>query len=87
MIEFAEKAANLGKLVIVAALDGTYQRKPFGDICNLIPLCENITKLNAICMLCQKEAAFSKRITKEVQTVDIGGSDKYLAVCRECFLK
>jgi thymidine kinase len=28
----------LGKIVIVAALDGTFQRKPFGNIINLLPI-------------------------------------------------
>jgi thymidine kinase len=87
IISFCEKAANMGKIVVVAALDGTFQRKAFGSICELIPMCEDVTKLKAICMLCQKEASFSKRITTSVDTVDIGGSDKYVAVCRTCFHK
>ena len=47
--------------VIVAALDGTFQRKPFGDILNLIPLAESVTKLTAVCMVCFGPASFSKR--------------------------
>jgi len=43
-------------------LDGTFQRKPFGTILNLIPLAENVTKLSAVCMDCGNEAAFTKRI-------------------------
>jgi thymidine kinase len=30
--------ANNGKVVLVAGLDGTYQRKGFGNIINLLPL-------------------------------------------------
>jgi thymidine kinase len=30
--------ANAGKIVIVAALDGTFQRKSFGNIINLLPI-------------------------------------------------
>lgn len=88
LIEFCEKAANKGKLVIVAALDGTFERKPFGQICELIPLCESVTKLRAICMECQAEASFSKKISKDNKNlIDIGGSDKYISVCRECYNK
>ena len=38
VVEFCDEAANLGKTVVVAALDGTFERKPFGNIVSLIPL-------------------------------------------------
>ena len=44
-VAWAEDMANIGKVVLIAALDGTYQRKPFQNIMNLVPLAENITKL------------------------------------------
>ncbi|KAI6174748.1 Thymidine kinase, cytosolic [Aphelenchoides fujianensis] len=40
MVEGAEKLANEGKTVIVAALDGDYQRKQFETIAKLVPLAE-----------------------------------------------
>ena len=87
VVSWAEKMANLGKVVVVAALDGTFQRKPFGEILSLIPLAEEVTKLKAVCMNCFEEAAFSKRITSddEGKVEVIGGADKYMAVCRACF--
>ena len=87
VVTWAEKMANLGKVVVVAALDGTFQRKPFGNILSLIPLAEEVTKLKAVCMNCFDEAAFSKRITSddEGKVEVIGGADKYMAVCRACF--
>lgn len=54
--------ANKHKIVIVAALDGTFERKPFGNILNLIPKAEKVLKLNAVCVYCTKEAAFTKRV-------------------------
>ena len=57
--------ANLGKIVIVAALDGTYQRVGFGSILNLVPLAESVVKLSAVCMICFKDAAYTKRIGTE----------------------
>lgn len=50
IVEFSETMANLGKTVIIAALDGTFERKPFGRILELIPLAENVTKLDAVCV-------------------------------------
>ena len=87
VVPWAEEMANTGKVVVVAALDGTFQRKPFGDILSLVPLAEEVTKLKAVCMNCFEEAAFSKRITSEDEgkVEVIGGADKYMAVCRACF--
>eukprot|EP00043_Microstomoeca_roanoka_P008601 m.82725 g.82725 ORF g.82725 m.82725 type:complete len:253 (-) comp14314_c2_seq1:39-797(-) len=85
IVDFCESMANSGKTVIVAALDGTFQRKPFGTILDLIPLAETVIKLSAVCMICHREAAFSKRLGSETEIEVIGGADKYVAVCRECY--
>ena len=53
----------MGKIVVVAALDGTFERKAFGKIVSLIPLAERVTKLCAVCVYCTSEAAFTRRIT------------------------
>jgi len=85
IVEFAEMAAKQGKIVIVAALDGTFQRKPFGRVLELVPLAESVIKLNAVCMLCYKNAAFTRRLGTETDIEVIGGAEKYLAVCRQCY--
>lgn len=60
--EFCEDLANNGKIVIVAALDGTFERKAFNKILDLIPLCEKVKKLTAVCYYCKMEnASFTKR--------------------------
>ena len=41
-MEHAERWANMGKIVIVAALDGTFKRKPFNQILQLVPLAEEV---------------------------------------------
>eukprot|EP00026_Physarum_polycephalum_P016347 Phypoly_transcript_17230.p1 GENE.Phypoly_transcript_17230~~Phypoly_transcript_17230.p1 ORF type:complete len:217 (+),score=37.20 Phypoly_transcript_17230:31-651(+) len=85
LVSFSEKMANGGKTVIVAALDGTFQRKPFGSVLEIIPVAELVTKLTAVCMVCFKDASFSRRIGSETQVEVIGGADKYIAVCRSCY--
>jgi thymidine kinase len=79
--------ANKGKIVIIACLDGTFQRKPFGDVLQLIPMAEKVTKLSAVCMVCKKKASFTRRLGSETQVELIGGSDMYISVCRQCFSK
>uniref|UniRef100_A0A8C1ZQ66 Thymidine kinase n=1 Tax=Cyprinus carpio TaxID=7962 RepID=A0A8C1ZQ66_CYPCA len=58
---------------------------PFGNILNLVPLAESVVKLNAVCMQCFKEAAYTKRLGAEQEVEVIGGADKYHAVCRACY--
>ncbi|ABO93888.1 predicted protein, partial [Ostreococcus lucimarinus CCE9901] len=84
---FCEKWAHAGKTVIVAALDATFQRKPFNSVLQLVPLAENVTKLTAVCTDCAADAAFTARTTKETSVELIGGASQYKAVCRACYGK
>merc|ERR1711937_22199 len=85
IVEFSENQANRGKVIIIAALDGTFQRQPFPKIMELIPLSESVVKLNAVCMSCRCEAAFSRRLGNETEVEVIGAEDKYMSVCRRCY--
>lgn len=87
IVPFCESAANNGKIVIVAALDGTYQRKPFGKVLELVPLAESVVKLNSVCMKCYADAAFTQRLGSQEGDIDIGGAEKYSAACRSCYFK
>lgn len=68
-------AAEAGKIVIVAALDGTFERKPFGRIYELFSEAESIDKLTAVCKNCGLDASFSRRLSASKETVAIGGAD------------
>jgi hypothetical protein len=70
-VECCEELANLGKIVIVAALDGTFQRVGFGNILNLIPLAESVVKLSAVCMVCFGNASFTKRTCNETKVCNV----------------
>jgi len=90
IVNFAEVMANRGKIVIIAALDGNFMRKDFNCICaSLVPIAEKVKKLSAICDECKvNKASFSKKIDKENKEIeDIGGKDKYIATCRNCYFK
>lgn len=39
--------------------------QPFGSVLNLIPLAESVVKLKAVCMVCFRDAAFTKRLGTE----------------------
>jgi thymidine kinase len=74
------------KHVYICGLDGDFQRKKFGQVLDLIPHCDKMTKLNALCAICKDgtPAIFSKRITSENEQVVIG-SDNYMPLCRTCY--
>lgn len=85
IVAFSQSVATMGKIVIVAACDSTFEGKPFGDVLNLVPCAEKVDKLSAICVYCQHDASFSARLSDETDLEVIGGDDKYAAVCRSCF--
>jgi thymidine kinase len=76
-----------GKKVYVCGLDGDYKQQTFGNLLNLIPHCDNYSKLHAICKVCKDgtPASFSKRITSETDQ-EVIGSDNYIPVCRKCYI-
>jgi len=77
--------ARQGKVVIVAALNGTYQRKPFPIVSELIPLAEEITHLKAVCSVCGEDAHYTKRTVAGDGVELIGGAESYEPRCRGCF--
>jgi thymidine kinase len=75
-----------GKRIYIAGLDGDFERKPFGDILRLIPLCDDVIKLKSLCSLCRNgtHGIFTHRLTLEKEQTLIG-SDNYIPVCRKCY--
>lgn len=74
--------------VFVCGLDGDFRRRKIGNIMNLIPYADNITKLTSLCRGCNgecgKPALFTHRVSKETEQVVIG-SDNYIPLCRNCY--
>ena len=84
--EFVKLLLKEGKSIFVCGLDGDFERKKFGQILDLIPICDKVTKLNSLCGICKNgtPGIFSKRITNEKEQFLIG-SDNYIPVCRSCY--
>lgn len=68
--------------VYVFGLDGCSSQKKFGEIMDLIPYCDTVTKLTAVCT-CGKPAIFSKRLSAAHDQYLPHG--KYVPTCRTCF--
>ena len=77
-----------GKIVYLAGLDGTFERKKFGQILDLVPYCDTVTKLAGVCKQCStlNNAIFSKSYAQQTGDINVGGAEKYHAVCRRHFL-
>jgi thymidine kinase len=86
LYEVVKEMVQMGKQVYVCGLDGDFERKRFGQILDLIPLCDTVTKLTSICSLCRDgtKAIFSMRLTSEKEQTVVG-SDNYKPVCRSCY--
>ena len=77
-----------GKHIICAGLDGDSERRPFGQILDLIPYCNFVTKLNAKCTRCNEKGLFTYRARGQTtEQVFVGGQDKYEALCRTHYLE
>jgi thymidine kinase len=78
---------NIGKKrVYICGLDGDFKRNKFGQLLELIPFCDDVVKLKALCSWCKngKEAIFSHRISEEATQIVIG-SNNYVPLCRDCY--
>ena len=87
IVPFVEKYVNEGKILIIAALNGTFEKKPFPNVIDLYAMVEQIDKLASVCKLCGNDAHFSKRLTDDQSLQIIGGLEMYSARCRQCFEK
>jgi len=77
---------DIGCTVVAAGLDLTSERVCWPWITALVPQATSIKKLTAVCMRCGSEdAIWSHKRTAGGAQVDIGGADKYEALCRACW--
>lgn len=76
---------DINKIFIVAGLSGDSNLQSIGETLKLIPLADEVIKLNAYCIKCKDGtiASFSKRkINCNDSQILIGNNDIYIPVCR-----
>lgn len=88
VVDIAQKLAYRGIRVVVAGLDLDFMGQPFGPMPKLLAVAENVTKLQAVCMVCGGPATRSQRLSapegKSEDKVLVGAKDFYEARCRFC---
>lgn len=89
LIVFVRYCLENNKKIYVSGLDGDFKQNKFGSIIDLIPLCDSVKKLKAICGNCQKanSAIFSFRTINNNDQTLIGAEESYIPACRTCFKK
>jgi thymidine kinase len=86
----ASRLARDGIRVILAGLDTNFRGEPFGPMPLLLALAEEVTKLQAICVVCGAPASRTQRLVngRPAQYSDpvvlIGAQEAYEARCRRC---
>lgn len=83
-VKYLVEHAN--KRVYICGLDGDFERKPIGNLLQLVPFSDHIIKLKSLCSLCRDgtPGVFSFRTTNEKSQVVIGSSN-YIPLCRKCY--
>jgi thymidine kinase len=84
--EFVKLLLKYNKKVYVCGLDGDFERKKFGQILDLIPICDKVYKLTSLCSICKNgtKGIFSMRLTNEKEQTVVG-AENYIPVCRNCY--
>eukprot|EP00897_Mesotaenium_endlicherianum_P010911 jgi/Mesen1/9849/ME000070S09135 len=86
--EFCREAADFDhKTVYVAGLDGDFLRRKFGDVSDLLPVADSVTKLAARCEVCGGRALFTLRKSSNMATEVVGGAEVYMPVCRVHYVR
>jgi len=87
-IDVIEDLADGGTEVIVACLNQDFRGNPFGIAPHLMAIADRIEALRAVCVDCGKKdsATRSYRTSEGDDQVEVGGSERYIALCRPCWV-
>lgn len=91
ILSIISKLIESKKRVIVAGLDLDFRAVPFGPMPILLAMADKITKLQAICTLCNGDALFTQRLVNsqparyDDPVILVGAQESYQARCRSCY--
>ena len=70
---------------MLCGLDSDFKREKFGEILDLVPHANKITKMNGKCSRCYNKSIFTHRVSNETEQ-EVIGIDNYIPVCRQCYI-
>lgn len=87
IVEWVKEAVDIySKYVYICGLDSDFSRRKFGYLIDMIPYCDKVKKLSAICINCNEDGIFTHRMSNEKEQKLIGGSSSYISLCRHCYI-
>jgi len=86
LFDFVIMLLDHKKMIYICGLDGDFKRQKFGELIDLVPMCDKVYKLRSLCAVCKNgtRAIFSKRLVDGDEQKVIG-NDIYAPVCRKCY--
>ena len=72
------------KNIILCGLDSDFKRERFGELIDLVPHANKVTKLSGTCTKCSNQSIYTHRISNEIEQ-EVIGTNKYISVCRKCY--
>lgn len=74
-----------GKVFYVAGLNLTAERKPFGNMPQILALADNIECMEAKCDICGKYNAIYSYCKEDKNKDILVGDTQYLSLCKDCY--
>ncbi len=81
--QFVLGCIKLGVHVNLFGLDGDFKQEKFGQVLDLIPFCNSLTKLKGKCQYCENDSIISHRITNDKEQF-LTNAQCYVPLCLSC---
>ena len=81
--DFVSFWSSKGKSIVCAGLNSDYKLEQFEPVSKLIPKCDVVKHLTALCVECGEDAPFTERCVDVKQQTLIGTCDIYKPKCRK----
>ncbi|OAA31379.1 thymidine kinase [Kosmotoga arenicorallina S304] len=89
IVQIIEEIIYSGVNVFCVGLDMSYKHRPFKTTVQIMGIADEVIKKKAVCHICgEYKAVVSYRKVDDTESeIDVGGMEKYIAVCRDCYNK
>ncbi len=86
LFDVVKELIDRGVDVFCAGLDLSFKQNPFETTMKLMALADEVVKKKAVCSVCgEYNATLTYKKVKDDREIDVGGEEKYIAVCRDCY--